>query len=162
MRLNVHMQLAAASQSQAAAAASCGEFQCDLLPQLQQRALVMANVFALIDKVEQHVRRVRANVDEMERVLVHGEEGGGGRSFWSGWMGKAKEVRGGGRGLCVCVCLCARVCVHGFVRVMSPASCSALHPAHFPHSNHLKLSLQQPPPLPPIVSIESFYSSLKQ
>jgi hypothetical protein len=91
---DMQAQLASASQSQAAAAASCAQFQSHLLPQLQQRALVMANVFALIDKIEEHVQRTRSNVLEIEQSLQHAEQAQEApKSFWSSWMSRPLQVR---------------------------------------------------------------------
>ena len=66
---DIHTQMALAQESQLSSAASCGQLQAEVLPLLQQRAHVMTTIFALIDKIEEHVHRVTANVSDMERAL---------------------------------------------------------------------------------------------
>jgi hypothetical protein len=68
----MHTQLAHAQESQSASSASCVQLQSEVLPQLQQRAHVMTTIFALIDKIEEHVHRVRANVSDTQRALQVG------------------------------------------------------------------------------------------
>jgi hypothetical protein len=66
---DIHSQMALAQESQVSSSASCGQLQGEVLPQLQQRAHVMTTIFALVDKIEEHVQRVSANVSDMERAL---------------------------------------------------------------------------------------------
>jgi hypothetical protein len=66
---DIHTQMALAQDSQSSSSASCARLQGEVLPQLQQRAHVMTTIFALIDKIEEHVQRVSANVSDMERAL---------------------------------------------------------------------------------------------